>query len=119
MFYAAACTATLLTGFLVRCIPYWYLYVVATSSHIIGYTVYGVATQGWQLIISQLLAGYFAGSEYALSFCYLTDSSARYAELRRENGTKISMSYNTELRNKLLGFLSFGYLLGFSIGPGK
>ena len=71
------------------------------------------------MVVSQLLAGYFAGAEYTLSFCYVNDSSAHYAELMKENGAKINKDYNVELRHKLLGYLSFGYLFGFILGPGK
>ena len=71
------------------------------------------------MIVSQLLAGCFVGAEYTLSFCYINDSSAHYAELVRENGAKKNKNYDVELRHKLLGFLSFGYILGFPIGPGK
>ena len=71
------------------------------------------------MVISQLLAGYYAGSEHALSFCYATDSSARYAELKREKDGKIDKNYDSDIRNKVLGLLSFGYLIGYPVGPGK
>ena len=71
------------------------------------------------MVVSQLLAGYFVGAEYGLSFCYINDSSAHFAEMLRENGGKINKNYDVELRHKLFGYLSFGYLFGFLLGPGK
>ena len=118
-FYVAACVGTLLAGFLIRCVPYWYLYVTSTCFYILGYTIYGVATQGWHLMISQVLSGYFNGSVSTLGYCYITDSSAHYVELLNENGFTVKKRYTTKLRNYLFAFLAFGYLLGFIIGPGE
>ena len=109
----------MLTGFLVSCVPYWYLFITAVGSHILGYTVYGVATQGWHLIVSQALAGYFIGSQFTVGYSYASDSSIVYTEVVRKEQGEIKKDYRIQLRDSLYTLISVGQVLGYFVGPGK
>ena len=109
----------MLTGLLVACVPYWYISVTGISLHIVGYTVYGVATQGWHLIVSQILAGYYVGSQLTFTYAYADDSSVAYVELIKEKEGKIGKDYRVQLRDSLYLLTSVGFVLGYFVGPGK
>ena len=109
----------MLTGFLVSCVPYWYLFITAVGSHVLGYTLYGVATQGWHLIVSQTLAGYFIGSQFTVCYSYASESSVVYAEAIREKEGEIEKDYQIRLRDSLYTLISVAQVLGYFVGPGK
>ena len=126
LFYSLLISATnvgtiiggLVCGFLVRIVPYWYLWAVSLVAHTISYVMYCVVHQGWLMMISRLLAGYFAGAILTLGFSYFTDTSVLYVE----ELNRMRMGAKTEserVRNYLFATFSFSINLGFILGPGK
>ena len=122
LFYSLLISATnvgtiiggLVCGFLVRIVPYWYLWAVSLVAHTISYVMYCVVHQGWLMMISRLLAGYFAGAILTLGFSYFTDTSVLYVE--ELTGAKTE---SERVRNYLFATFSFSMNLGFLLGPGK
>ncbi len=108
----------LVSGFLVETIPYWYLWVIALTTHTLGYIIYSLASQGWLIMISRLLAGYFLGAVITLSFSYFASSSAKYVERQSELGIKTKENSKERLKNYSFTVLMFGYSTGFILGPG-
>ena len=118
-FYISALFGTLTAGILVMWMPYWYLFLMAICSQILGYVIYGVATQGWHLIISQVLVGYFVGAQYTLSFSYANDSSVSYVEQMKERAHKLDKGYRLHVRDILYTLISTANVFGYYIGPGE
>ena len=108
----------LVCGFLMRIVPYWYLWAVSLVAHTISYVMYCVVHQGWLMMISRLLAGYFAGATLTLGFSYFTDTSVLYVEElnRMRTGAKTE---SERVRNYLFATFSVSMNLGFILGPGK
>ncbi|XP_064385763.1 uncharacterized protein LOC135334489 [Halichondria panicea] len=121
LFYSLLISATnvgaiiggLVCGFLVGIVPYWYLWAVSLVAHTISYVMYCVVHQGWLMMISRLLAGYFAGATLTLGFSYFTDTSVLYVE--KLTGAKTE---SERVRNYLFATFSFSMNLGFLLGPG-
>ncbi len=108
----------LVCGFLVETIPHWYLWIIALVTHIIGYIIYSLASQGWLIIISRLLAGYFLGAIITLYFSYFASSSLTYVETQRKLGIETNENSKEKLKNLGFTLMSFGYTTGFVLGSG-
>ena len=60
--------------------PTWYLFLVSTLCHILGYLLYALATSGWMMILARVLAGLHLGSIDTLVFGYYAVSFEKYKE---------------------------------------
>ena len=107
------------SGSLVRFVPYWYLFLTALISHTVAFVIYCLSYQGWLMLISRILSGYFDGAIITLAFSYCTSSSEDYVKLRKDLGKKTNKKSSVELRNLLYGIVSFGYTFGIIISAGK
>ena len=111
---------SLVCGFLVRYMPFLILFLTATCFHIVGYVLYGLATQGWILMVAELLAGYYLGAQGTLSYAYVTDSVSTYVKLLREKEGRFDTDEKREirLRNLLFALKTLGNSLGSFVGAG-
>lgn len=116
LFNIGALIGAILCGFLVKFIPYWHLILLSLLAHTAGYVIYAVTYEGWLIMISKLLSGFFIGAEMALALSYFAESSMDYEELMRELGKKSS---RTTLRNSLFALHNIGVNIGYIFGPGK
>jgi len=116
--YFGAAIGGIISGFLTRSIPYWYLWMISLVSHTVGYVIYCVAYQGWLIMVSRLMSGYFVGAVITLAFNYNTSSSETYTEIKRELGMEVGEKDAYRLRNQLYAFVSIGYSIGLVIGSG-
>ncbi len=107
-----------LSGILVGYVPYWYLWAIAIVTHILGYIIYCVTTQGWLIMISRLLSGYILGAIVTLCFAYFTSSSEEYVEAQKKCGIKTDENSVQKAKNMRFVTFAFGYSSGFIIGPG-
>ena len=111
----------LVSAILVKYIPYWYLFLFFISFHILGYVLYGTATQGWVLIVAMFFVGLYLGAEVTLVFSYATDMSVEYVELLKESGEtfECEKSKAVKIRNYLYAGHSVGYGIGFIVATGN
>lgn len=116
LFNIGAFIGAITCGCLVKYVPFWYLFMFSTSLHIAGYVLYAVTYNGWLMMVSKLLAGYFIGAETTLALAYFAKSSQEYTELMKEIGKKPQPW--TALRNTLFSFLNLGRNIGCVLGPG-
>ena len=119
MFNLGSLTGAILTGFLLLCIPYWYLILLGLILHTTGYILYAVTYVGWVIIISKFISGYFLGAQITLALSYASKSSLEYVEVQREMGKKSDESTAVRVRNYIFTLQSIGISLGFLLGPGK
>ena len=117
-FYISACIGALVSGCLVACVPYWYLFVTAICTEILGYTVYGVSTQGWQVLLSQILVGYFIGASSTLSVSYANESSMTYAKVIMKENDEVNKEYRVRVRDFLYTLINTAAVVGYYVGPG-
>ncbi len=108
----------LTNGFLIRIIPYWYLWAVALVAQTVSYVIYCVALQSWLMVISRLLAGYFIGSITTIGFSYFTDTSVLYTEELKKLERDIKQA-DFRVRNYLFATFNIGLSIGLIIGSGK
>ncbi len=121
-FFGGEVVGGLIPGFLVSCIPHWYQFLFAISLHTIGYVLYGVATNGWVLMVGMFLAGYYLGAQITLSMTYATELSVNYVNLLEGKNTKEDFDYQTKVvrtRNFLYAIHSIGFSIGYTAGPCK
>ena len=107
------------SGLLGRCVPYWYLFLTALISHTVAFVIYCLSYQGWLMMISRILSGYFDGAIITLAFNYCTRSSEEYVQLRKELGKKTDEKSSIQLRNLLFAVVSFGYTFGIMLSAGE
>ena len=104
-------------GLLFNLIPTWYLFLVSTLCHTLGYLLYALATNGWTMILARGLAGAQLGSSISIVFSYFAVSLKRYTE-----NLKILGKFEEEKVAKLKGYIysshSIGNVLGFTAGVG-
>ncbi len=119
--YIGSITGGFLVAFLIKFMPYWYLFIFFISAHILGFVLYGVASQGWMLILAMALVGVFTGSETILVFNYATDMSFMYVSAFKERGEVYNCDRMKaiEFRNYLYAFHSLGYSVGFIFATGQ
>ncbi len=111
----------LMSGFFTKCIPHWYQFMFAISLHTIGYVLYGIATNGWVLMVGMFLAGYYLGAQITLSMTYATELSGKYVTLtNKEKNDCIDYEKKVvKTRNFLFAIHSIGYSIGYVVGPGE
>ena len=110
--------AAVTTGLLFNLIPTWYLFLVSTLSHTLGYLLYALATNGWMMILARALAGLQAGSVDSLVFAYYSVSFQKYKENLKTLG-KFEGEKAARAKGYLFSSSSIGYILGYGLGVGK
>ncbi len=110
-----------LSAFLIKLVPYWYQYVFFLCCNSLGFVLYGVANQGWVLLLGMSLAGIYLGAEVSLGFNYATDMSTEYVQLLKERGEVFECEKikAIKVRNYLYAFHTVGYSVGSLVGTGK
>ena len=127
LFYSLVLSATHLgamiggitSGFLVRSVPYWYLWAVPLTFNTIAFAIYSLSNQGWLIMISRLLTGYFLGANLTLGFSYLTTSSQAYRVVKKELGKEMDEKAVIRLRDYLFSAMNVGYSSGVLISSGE
>ena len=105
------------TGCLVKFIPYWHLVLFSLVLHIVGYILYAITNEGWLILISKLLSGYFIGAELTLALSYFAESCIDYKAAMKKIGKPIESS--AMVRNSLFAWHNIGVNVGYFLGPGK
>ncbi len=110
-----------LSAFLIRIIPYWYQYVFFICCNILGFLLYGVANEGWVLLLGVIIAGIYLGAEVSLGFSYATIMSTEYVQILRDKGETFECEKTKaiKLRNYLYALHTVGYSIGSLIGTGE
>ncbi|XP_064390131.1 uncharacterized protein LOC135338046 isoform X2 [Halichondria panicea] len=105
-------------GLLSKCVPQWYLWMVMLLAHTSGYLIYALASNGWLIMLSKILSGYFLGADLTLGFSYLSVTSVQYIEVQKERGVKVGDKSAFKLRNTLFAINGIAFSIGYFIGPG-
>ena len=105
------------TGCLVKFIPYWYLILVSLVLHTVGYILYAISNEGWLIMTSKLLSGFFIGAELTLALSYFAESSIDYQAAMKELGKSVESSES--VRNNLFALHNIGVNIGYFLGPGN
>ena len=108
-----------ISGLLMRSVPYWHLLLIALVSHTVGFVLYCLSYQGWLMMIARLLSGYFVGAIVTLSFGYCTVSSEAYVKVRSDLGKQTDEKSSFRIRNYLFSALSLSHGVGVVISAGK
>jgi MFS family permease len=85
--------------------------------HTVGYIVYAVSTEGWLIMTSKLLSGFFIGAELTLALSYFAESSIDYQAAMKELGKPVESS--EAVRNNLFALHNIGVNIGYFLGPGN
>ena len=96
--------------------PYWYLFVTAVCTQILGYAICGLATQGWHVLLSQILVGYFVGAFSTLSLSYANDSSTTYAKVITRETHEVDEEYRVRIRDFLYTLINTAAMFGYYVG---
>ena len=105
------------SGCLVKFIPYWHLVLFSLVLHTIGYILYAISNEGWLIMTSKLLSGYFIGAELTLALSYFAESSIDYKAAMKEIGKTVESS--ATVRNRLFAWHNIGVNVGYFLGPGN
>lgn len=105
------------TGCLVKFIPYWYLFLVSLVLHTIGYVLYAISYEGWLIMMSKVLSGFFIGAELTLALSYFAESSIDYETAMKKLGKPVDSSET--VRNNLFALHNVGVNIGYFLGPGN
>ena len=109
--------AAVATGLLFNHIPTWYLFLVSTLCHILGYLLYALATSGWMMILARGLAGLQLGAIDVITFGYYAVSFEKYKENLKTLGL-----FEEKKAAKVKGYVfsssTIGYIIGYQIGAG-
>lgn len=97
--------------------PYWHLVLFSLVLHTIGYVLYAISNEGWLIMISKLLSGYFIGAELTLALSYFAESSIDYQAMMKELGKTVESS--EAIRNNLFALHNVGVNIGYFLGPGN
>ena len=116
--FAVHVIAAVTTGLLFNLIPTWYLFLVSTLSHTLGYLLYALATNGWMMILARALAGLQSGSVDSLIFAYYSVSFEKYKENLKTLG-KFEEKKAARAKGYLFSSATFGYISGYALGVGK
>ena len=104
-------------GLLFNLIPTWYLFLVSTLCHTLGYLLYALATNGWMMLLARGLAGLQQGSIESLMFSYFAISFEKYTENLKTLG-KYEEKKAAKVKGYLFSTTSIAYVIGFGIGVG-
>ncbi len=119
--FAGSIVRAFLAGFLVKCVPYWYLLNCFICADIFGFLLYGIASQGWMMIVAMILVGLFTGGELTLAFNYTTEMNFMYVSVFKDRGETYDCdkTKNIHFRNYLYVIHSFGTCTGYVIATGQ
>ena len=109
--------AAVATGLLFNHIPTWYLFLVSTLCHTLGYLLYALATSGWMMILARALAGLHLGAIDSLVFAYYAVSFEKYKENLKTLG-KFEKKKETKMKGYLFSTSAIGYAVGNIIAVG-
>ena len=107
------------TGLLVQFIPYSYISFIGLVIHILSYVLYGMATEGWILLLSRPLSGYFIGSSLALAPTYFSETHELYLAALRQQGEKSDKKKAVQIKDILYAFHAVVMACGFLLGIGE
>ena len=116
--FAGHTMAAVTTGLLFNLIPTWYLFLVSTLSHTLGYLLYALATNGWMMILARALAGLQFGAIDSLVFAYYAVSFEKYKENLKTIG-KFEEKKAAKVKGYLFSTSAIGYIVGYQIGAGS
>jgi MFS family permease len=102
-------------GLLFNHVPTWYLFMFSTLSHILGYLLYALATNGWMMIMAHGLAGLQMGASTSLVFAYCSVSFEKYTENLKILG-KCEKKKAERVKGYVFSLFIVGNSLGFAIG---
>ena len=106
-------------GLLSKCVPQWYLWMFMLLAHTSGYIIYALASNGWLIMLSKIMSGYFLGAVLNLGFSYLSVTSVQYIKLQEERGIEVDEKSAFKLRNTLFAMNGIALSIGYFIGPGN
>ena len=106
-------------GLLSKCVPQWYLWMFMLLAHTSGYIIYALASDGWLIMLSKIMSGYFLGADLTLGFSYLSVTSVQYIKVQEERGIKVDEKSAFKLRNTLFAMNGIAFSIGYFIGPGN
>ena len=98
-------------------IPYWYLILVSLVLHTVGYVLYAISNEGWLIMTSKVLSGFFIGAELTLALSYFAESSIDYETAMKKLGKPVDSSET--VRNNLFALHNVGVNIGYFLGPGN
>ena len=104
-------------GLLFNLVPTWYLFLVSTLCHTLGYLLYALATNGWTMILARGLAGAQMGSVDSIAFAYYSISFEKYTENLKTLG-RFEEKKSAKVKGYLFSSSTIGYTFGFGLGVG-
>ena len=118
MLFLGYTAAAIANGFLFNLIPAWYLFLVTTTCHILGYLLYALCTNGCMMLVARGLAGISLGLNNSVTFAYFGVSSDKYAEnlmiLGRFEEKKVA-----RIKGFIFSIYNIGNTIGYAFGVGK
>ena len=103
--------SAVVTGLLFNHVPTWYLFMFSTLSHILGYLLYALATNGWMLMLARGLAGVQLGASTSLVMAYCSVSFEKYTK-----NMKILGKYEKKKAERVKGYVFSLFIVGNSLG---
>ena len=85
--------------------------------HTVGYILYAISDEGWLIMTSKLLSGFFIGAELTLALSYFAESSIDYEKAMKKLGKPVDSSET--VRNNLFALHNVGINIGYFLGPGN
>ena len=107
------------TGLLVQFIPYSYISFIGLVIHILSYILYGMASQGWMLLLSRPISGLFIGSSLALAPTYFSETHELYLAALRQHGEEPEKRKRVQIKDVLYAFHALVMAGGFLLGTGE
>ena len=107
----------LLSGFLVKILPFWPVTFGALFLHTTGYLLYALATEGWMMIIARLMTGAFLGAEFTLAPAYFGKTYDKYLTALKDLGEKENSRFKA--KDTLNAVHAISLAIGTAIGIGK
>ena len=104
-------------GLLFNLVPTWYLFLVSTLCHTLGYLLYALVTNGWMMILARGLAGAQMGSVDSIAFAYYSISFEKYTENLKTLG-RFEEKKSAKVKGYLFSSSTIGYTFGFGLGVG-
>ena len=114
--FTGSVIGSLLSGVLLKYVPYWHLILTSLLLHTVGYVLHATAKTGWVVMLSKLLSGTYIGADMTLSFTYICESIGKYQKALHELGEDDRKANG--VKNRLFAFQAFGFNIGNLIGAG-
>ena len=109
-------TGSLVTGFAIQVVPYWYIMLFGLSTHTLGYLVYTFANSAWLIMLSKFLSGVYIGLAVTFALAYFSESSLDYQAAHKALGNDEVKA--PVVRNRLFALYQLGIGVGYVLGPG-